>query len=507
MIDLQMGMQKMTTAQLDYEALIIGTGFGGMGAAIQLKRMGINSILMLDRESDLGGTWHINRYPGLAVDIASVSYSYSFEPNPNWSRRYCPGEEIKSYADHVADKYDLRRHMQFNTTIVSAKYDEGGKFWTVQTDQGATYSARFLLLATGFLSQPQYPDIPGIDEFEGKIIHTAAWDYEYDLQGKRAAMIGTGASGVQVLPIIAEETAHMTVFQRTPIWVAPKSNPKITEKQKQRYARFPITQKIARFISDTALELMMVTALLNAKRFPFMMKAAQKGCLDHLHRQVKDPELRAKLTPDYDFGCKRPTFSNNYFPTFVKPNVDLVTDSIDRIEADGIVTKTGDKVAIDTLVLATGFNVWKKGNFPAFDVVGKGNQELGDRWLAEGFQSFEGITVPGFPNLFNLHSPFSYSGFCYFNTIEIQMKHMERCLKEYQRRGAESFEATEDAQQKFIEKMRRKGDDTVFAVGSCNSANSYYFDPHGQFSLLRLSSARNGMASARHFPLNAYRFA
>ncbi len=228
----------MLQKTFDHEAVIVGTGFGGMGAAIELKRLGITDFVMLDRADDLGGTWHLNHYPGLQVDIPSVSYSYSFEPNPFWSRRYCPGPEIKSYAHHVADKYGLRRHMRFNTSVNRAEFNQDGKFWTIYPDGGAPITARFLLLATGFLSQPKKPDIPGIETFTGKVVHTAEWDHDYDFSGKRAAMIGTGASAVQVLPIVSKQVAQMDVYQRTPIWVLPKSNPEFRSECKNSMRAF-----------------------------------------------------------------------------------------------------------------------------------------------------------------------------------------------------------------------------------------------------------------------------
>lgn len=493
--------------QTDHQAIIVGTGFGGMGAAIQLKRMGINDIRMIDRASDLGGTWHINRYPGLAVDIASVSYSYSFEPNPYWSRRYCPGPEIKRYAEHVADKYDLRRHMQFNTSVIRAQWNEDGKFWTVHPDKGEPITAQFLVLATGLLSQPKLPDIPGVERFAGKVIHTADWDHDYDFKGRRAAMIGTGASGVQALPVLARDVEHMDVYQRTPIWVYPKSNPEISPRMKRLYARYPVLQRMVRFVSDTLLETLMVTAILHAKQFPWLLRKAEGACRRHLESQVSDPDLRRKLTPDYDFGCKRPTFSNDYFPTFMRDNVELITDPIDHIDIDAIVTRSGQRRTIDTLVLATGFNLWGKGNFPAFDVIGKDEVNLGELWSRKQFQSFEGITMPGFPNLFNLHAPYAYSGFCYFNQVDIQMTHIERCINAMRRAGARTFEVTEAAQARFVEKMLKKRNSSVLGVGNCATANSYYFNPRGETPLLRLSSARNGLKQARSFPLSSYRFA
>jgi cation diffusion facilitator CzcD-associated flavoprotein CzcO len=496
----------LLTPDTDYDAVIVGTGFGGMGAAIQLGRLGIDSILMLDRADDLGGTWHLNTYPGLAVDIASLSYSYSFEPNPYWSRLYAPGRELKAYAHHVADKYKLRRFMRFNTSVDKVVYDEAGRYWTVFPSGQKPLTTRMLVLATGFLSQLKKPDIPGVDSFAGKVIHTAAWDHDYDLGGKRAAMIGTGASAVQVLPKIVGKAKHMDVYQRTPIWVLPKSNPRFSQRTQKLFARFPVIQRFFRWVSDSILELVMVTGVLHNRQFPFLTRSMETACKKFLASQVKDPELRHKLTPQYSFGCKRPTFSNHYYSTFTRPDVELVTETIDRIERDAIVTKDGKRREIDTLILATGFNLWQKGNFPAFDVVGRNGVELGDWWNRNHYQSYEGITVPGFPNLFNIHSPFGYSGFCYFSTVENQMRHMARCIGEMQRQKASYFEVTEQAKDGYMATMKKRDADTVFSSGNCASANSYYFNQHGEATLLRLSSTWRAARQSRSFPLFHYRF-
>lgn len=490
----------------DHEAIIVGTGFGGMGAAIQLNRMGITSILMLDRANDLGGTWHLNTYPGIAVDIASVTYSYSFEPNPYWSRLYAPGAELKKYADHVAEKYRLRQFMQFNSSVEKVVYDEDGKFWTVHVAGQKPLTTRILILATGYLSQPKRPDIPGLDSFAGKIIHTAEWDHDYDLTGKRAAVIGTGATSVQLLPEIAPKLQQLDVYQRTPIWVSPKSDMTIPVGVRELFARLPVTQRMARFTSSTILEIVMVTGALHNKQLPFLTSGMERVCRAHMMRTIKDPELRRKLTPTYSFGCKRPTFSNTYYPTFNRANVELVTDSIERIEPDGIVTRDGKKRKIDTLVLATGFKFWEKGNFPAFDVVGCGGTELGEWWLENHYQAYQGISIPGFPNLFNLPSPYSFTGLSYFFTIEGQMKHIARCVGEMKKQGALEFDVSREANDDYMTIMRNRLRSSVFVNGNCVSSNSYYFNPHGEASMLRPTPTPVALWDAGHFPLAHYHF-
>ncbi|MGV9482494.1 flavin-containing monooxygenase, partial [Gordonia aichiensis] len=300
--------------QLD--AVVVGAGFSGIGAAIELDRLGLHDFVILEREDDLGGTWHVNRYPGLAVDIASVTYSYSFEPNPRWSRLFAPGAELKKYAEHVADKYDLRRRMRFGTVVDGARWDEDNQQWLVSIAGGETVTARYLLAATGFLSQPYTPPFPGIESFAGKIIHTTDWDADYDLTGRKAAIIGTGATAVQLVPEVAERVAALTVFQRTPIWVVPKVDAPIPGAVQELFAKVPLTQKAARLVNTGMLEALMVVGVLHYAQAKPLNKAAAALAKAHLFAQVRDKETRAKLTPHYDFGCKRPTFSNRYFKTF-----------------------------------------------------------------------------------------------------------------------------------------------------------------------------------------------
>ncbi|BCK55168.1 flavin-containing monooxygenase [Nocardia wallacei] len=488
-----------------YDAVVVGAGFGGMGAGIELDRLGLGNFVILEREDDLGGTWHVNRYPGLAVDIASVTYSYSFEPNPFWSRLFAPGAELKKYAEHVADKYDLRRRMRFGRAVGGARWDEEQQHWVVSVDGGETLTARYLLAATGFLSQPYTPPFPGIDTFAGKILHTTAWEEDVDLTGRRAAIIGTGATAVQLVPEAAKRVAELTVFQRTPIWVVPKVDTPIPKPVQQLFAKAPLTQKAARLVNTSALELLMVAGVLHYRQAKLGNKAAALLAKAHLRAQVRDPQTRRKLTPDYDFGCKRPTFSNTYFKTFNEPHVRLETNSIDHVEPDGIVTADGHKTEIDTLILATGFNLWDV-NFPAIEIIGRDGVNLGKFWRDNRFQAYEGITVPKFPNFLSLNSPYSYSGLSYFTTIEAQMKHMGRLFGELFRRGEQVFEVTEQANARFLDYVTNKLGSSVFYGGQCATARSYYFNQHGEAALLRPNSTLTTHREAVSFPLDDYTY-
>ncbi|MBM7366193.1 flavin-containing monooxygenase [Gordonia hydrophobica] len=496
----------MNDRRIDHEALIVGAGFGGMGAAIEFTRLGIEDFLILEREDDLGGTWHVNHYPGLAVDIASVTYSYSFEPNPYWSRLFAPGAELKKYAAHIADKYDLRRRMEFGVIVEQAVWDDDGEFWTVRTHDGRTHTARYLVTATGFLSQPHTPDFPGIDSFAGDIIHTTDWRDGYDFGGRRAAVIGTGATAVQLIPEIARRARALTVFQRTPIWVVPKVDFPIPRPVQHLFAKVPLAQKAARAVNTSLLEMLMVFGVLRYQQAKPGNQVAALLAKTHLRLQVRDRETRKALTPHYDFGCKRPTFSNSYFRVFNQQNVALETGTIDHIEPDGIVTADGTKILADTLVLATGFNLWDV-NFPAFQIVGRDGRDLGQWWRDGRFQAYEGITVPRFPNFLTLNSPYSYSGLSYFTTIEGQMKHIGRLFGEMRRRGTRRFEVTERANADFLDRVTKNLASSVFYAGDCSGSRSYYFNQHGEATLLRPESTLTSLREQASFPLDDYEYA
>ncbi|QLY30476.1 flavin-containing monooxygenase [Nocardia huaxiensis] len=487
-----------------HEVVIVGAGFGGMGAAIQLRREGIDDILILDREQDLGGTWHVNRYPGIAVDIASVTYSFSFEPNPNWSRLFAPGAELKRYAEHIADKYDLRRHMRFGVSVQGARWDAEHRYWVVTPAEGEPITARYLIGATGYLSQPRNPDIEGLDSFAGTVIHTADWDGSYDPAGRRIAVIGTGATSVQLAPELARTAAELTVYQRTPIWVVPKIDAPIPPAVQTLFAKAPAAQRVMR-VANTAMLQTLIAGMLHYRQFRFLNKTAAAIGRAHLRMQVSDPAVRRKLQPHYEFGCKRPTFSNLYFAMFNRPNVRLETTSIARIESDGVVTTDGNKIVVDTLVLATGFSLWET-NFPAFEIIGRDGRDLGKWWRENRFQAYEGVTVPHFPNFLGLANPYSFNILSYFYTIEEQMGHLKHLFGQLKRRGAKVFEVTEAANARYLERMTELTGDSIIINPSCYTSNTYYLDPNGDPSLVRFG-ANGAILKKGRFPIGDYTYA
>ena len=393
--------------QLDYKIVIVGSGFAGMGAAIKLKEMHEHDFVILEKADDLGGTWRDNTYPGLTVDIVSLTYSYPFEPNPDWSRLYAPGDELKAYADHCATKYGVRPHIQYGKGVSKAVYDEGHNVWITHLESGETLVSRYFVSATGLLVQHKMPDIQGIDSFRGKVMHTARWDHDYDLTDKRIAVIGTGATAIQLLPEIVEKVQRTDVYQRTPIWLLPKLDVAISDRWKWAFRHVPLLQKSARLVTNFLTELFFGVGFAHYRQVPWLYRWIEKQGVNHIRRQVRDPDKQEKLIPGYSFFCKRPSFSNVYFPIYNRDDVELITDPIDHITETAIVTRDGTTREIDALVCATGYAVFDRNCMPTFEVFGRGGKNLGDYWQENRFQAYLGASVPEFPNFFLILGPYS----------------------------------------------------------------------------------------------------
>jgi cation diffusion facilitator CzcD-associated flavoprotein CzcO len=382
-----------------FQIAIIGAGFAGIGTAIRLLQAGIESFTIFERAAEIGGTWRDNTYPGAACDVPSHVYSLSFEPNPGWSRRYSPSEEIQSYLLGVVDKWKLRDHLRLGTEIVGARFDEAKGEWTLETGGGERVTARVVVSAVGGLVDPAYPDLKGLASFRGELFHTARWNHEVDLAGKRVGVIGTGASAVQVVPSIAQQVARLDVFQRTPAWVVPKLDRRYSERARRALRRFPWLLRASRFAHYASSELFGPMVFLDAPR---LSAIGERMSTRHLEEQVKDPALREKLRPHFQFGCKRILISDDYWASFERKNVELVTEGIEEVTADGIRTKDGALHGLDVIVFATGFALGlAKAPFP---VVGRGGRSLDEAW-GGGAVAYKGMTVAGFPNWFILMGP------------------------------------------------------------------------------------------------------
>ncbi|MDX6739516.1 NAD(P)/FAD-dependent oxidoreductase [Actinocorallia sp. A-T 12471] len=490
---------------VDFAVVAVGAGFSGLCVGIKLREAGVEDFAILDAADGVGGVWRHNTYPGVAVDIPSATYSYSFEPNPGWSRAFAPGRELLAYAEHVADKYRLRSKLRLGVFVERADFDEAHDMWRLTTSAGEV-TCRFLVGAVGPLDQPKTPDIPGIEDFAGKIVHTARWDHTHDVAGERVAVIGTGASGLQVIPHLAERAAHLDVYQRTPIWVFPKLDFAIPPVVRGMLRVVPGLQRLVRLVTTALTEAIFVLGVIHHRRMPFLSALIERVCRAHLRRQVRDPETRKKLTPSYGFGCKRPSFSNSYLAAYNRDDVELVTTPIERITATGIVTADGVERKIDTLVLATGFKILELGATPAFPVHGLDGIELGAFWDAHRYQNYEGVASPQTPNFWLMNGPYSVSGASWFTMIETGTRHIVRCVTEARRRGATRMTVKQGPHDAYTERMRAGIAGTIFARPVCAGSNSYYFDRHGDVPYIRAQSGPALWWASGHFDLDDYAF-
>jgi cyclohexanone monooxygenase len=487
----------------DFHTIIVGAGFSGIGTAIQLDKAGLGDYQIIEAGDEAGGTWYWNTYPGIAVDIPSFSYQFSFEQSADWSRTYAEGRELKGYADRCVDKYGLRGKIRFGTKVTGAAFDDESDCWRIDLDSGDSLTARFLVNASGVLTVPNLPDIDGVDSFAGVTMHTARWDHSQDLTGKRVAIIGTGASAVQVIPEIAPLVEKLTVFQRTPIWCMPKLDVPLPASVRLAM-RIPGGKVIQRVLSQAYVELTFTISAQYYTVFPLANRAEKMGRA-YLKREVHDPEVRDKLTPRYAVGCKRPGFHNTYLSTYNRDNVELVTEPIDKVTGSGVATTDGATRDIDVLILATGFKVMDVDSIPTFPVTGSGGRSLAEFWSRQRLQAYEGVSVPGFPNFFTVMGPYGYVGSSYFALIETQTHHIVRCLKQASRKTATRVEVSSAANDRFFAEMMRKRHRQIFWQDSCALANSYYFDKNGDVPL-RPTTTAEAIWRSRRFPLADYEF-
>ena len=492
------------SAAPDHDVVIVGAGFAGIGASIRLSRAGIDDHVLIEEGDDVGGTWNWNRYPGVAVDIPSFSYQFSFERRTDWSRIYAPGRELVAYARHCADKYGVRERVRFGTRVLRAEFDDHAHLWRLATSGGGEVTARFVIGATGVLTQPKLPDIPGVDRFGGTTVHTARWKDDLDLRGKRVAIVGTGASAVQVIPEIAPLVEHLTVFQRTPIWCLPKPDAPLPGVVRRLMRVAPMGDLAGRLASQAFVEATFPLPLHFGGVLPVSALAERVGRA-HLRRQVRDPDVREKLTPAYAVGCKRPSFHNSYLATFNRDDVLLETTPIEHVTKTGLRTADGTLHKADVLVLATGFKVFDEGNTPPFPVRGAGGVDLEAWWDEHRLQAYEGVSVPGFPNFFSIIGPYGYNGSSYFNLIETQTRHITRVLRRARGDDATRVEVRREANDRYFRSMLARRRTQIVWQDSCAAANSYYFDKHGDVPFRPSPSLEVAWRSAR-FDLDDYRF-
>lgn len=458
-----------------FRVAIAGSGFGGLGTAIQLLRDGEKDFVVFERARDVGGVWRDNTYPGCACDVESHLYSFSFARNPDWTRRYSSWSEIQAYLRGCTERFGVLPHVRFDHEVQKATWSEDAQHWILETNHGR-YTADAFVAACGALSEPSIPKLPGLERFRGKTFHSARWDHDYELAGKRVAVIGTGASAIQFVPQIQPKVAKLSLFQRTPPWVLPRFDRPIGERQRAWMRRSSALSWLAR-------QRIYVTRELIGTMFfePRLAQVLEGLAKKYVERTVKDPALRAKVTPSYTIGCKRVLISDDYLPSLNAPNVDVVTSGIRSIEEDAVVTSDGVRHEVDAIIFGTGFQVQE---YPFKNrVIGRGGRSLEDVWLDAGTMTAHlGTTIHGFPNFFVIQGPNTGLGHTsVIIMIEAQIAHVVNALRFMKRHGYASVEPKAAAQAAFVAEVDRKMQTTVWKTGGCAS---WYLDARGRNSTL-----------------------
>jgi cation diffusion facilitator CzcD-associated flavoprotein CzcO len=467
-----------------HRVAILGAGLAGIGMAIRLRQQGIEDFVIIEREDDLGGTWYVNTYPGCQCDVPSVLYSFSFAPNPDWTRSFAPQPEIEEYIRTCATAYDVKRFIRFGHDVSALRWDEGDRRWELETDQGVI-TADVVVLGTGPLSEPSLPDIAGIERFEGTIFHSAEWRHDHDLTGKRVAAIGTGASAIQFVPHIQPAVEHLDVFQRTPPWIVPRPDRPFAPWERLLYRRVPLAQRALRAAIYWARELMVLGMVKN----PRLAGPAKQVAAKHLAHQVSDPDLRAKLTPSFAFGCKRILLSDDYYPALTQANVDLVTEPIKEVRAGSIVTADGAEHEVDTIILGTGFQAAEP---PVARMIrGRDGRTMAEHWsegapdgasdgasegAGEGAQAYLGTSVSGFPNLFMITGPNTGLGHTsMIFMMESQFNYIVDAVEQMGSGGLSSVDVRGDVVRQYNQQLQAKLKGSVWNSGCA----SWYLDSHG----------------------------
>jgi cation diffusion facilitator CzcD-associated flavoprotein CzcO len=447
-----------------YDVVIIGAGFAGLCAAIKLREAGYRHLRILEKASSVGGTWYYNQYPGCACDIPSHLYSLSFAPNPHWTRPYPQQAEILAYLNQVVARYQLGQSIDYGVDVSRLTWLDEQRCWRLELGDGqAAIYARFVINATGPLSKPQIPNFPGLKSFTGTLFHSAQWNHAHDLAGKHVGVVGTGASAIQFVPEIVKKAARVTIFQRTPAWLVPRLDEPYSPRKRWAYQHIPGLQWANRARIYWRNELVALSFLGN----PHAQRKARALCESHLKAQVADPLLRAKLTPDYQPGCKRVLLSNDWYPALQRPHVELLTQAVARITPNTVVGAAGAERRVDTLIMGTGFNV--RDFIAPMRIYGRGAQELGRCWT-EHAKTYFGITTAGFPNLFFLVGPSTGLGHnSIVFMIEAQVRYIVKALAFARRHGPQAvLEVAKPAQEAFYNEVQQRLAKTVWMSG-CSS--------------------------------------
>ncbi|TVR02503.1 MAG: NAD(P)/FAD-dependent oxidoreductase [Deltaproteobacteria bacterium] len=478
-----------------FHVAIIGAGFGGIGAAIQLRRAGFHDFTILEAASDIGGTWRDNTYPGAACDVQSHLYSFSFAPWPHWDHMFARQEQILAYLRWCAGTHGLDPHLRLDCPVREARFDEKAQHWRLRVGNGDELVAHAVISATGGLSQPQWPDIPGQKEFRGEQFHTARWNHDVELDGQRVAVIGTGASAIQVVPAIADRVRSLDLFQRTPPWVLPKPDRTIGPRERTLLENLPALQWLQRQRIYWSLEPRVLGFVIH----PRIMGGLQALAKLHLRRSIQDSELRTRVTPDYTIGCKRILMSNDYYDALQRPHVTVHAGGASGLTPGGVLDGNGHEQPADVVIHATGF---KAADAPIpYTLTGLDGASLNDRWAREGAAAFKGTTVHGFPNFFLIVGPNTGLGHSSMvHIIESQITYVLDALRTIARTGANWIDVRQEAQDQWNADLQKRLAGTVWASG----CNAWYQSSHGRNTTLWPGFTWQFRQRTRRFDANAY---
>ncbi|MYV41770.1 NAD(P)-binding domain-containing protein [Streptomyces sp. SID1328] len=474
---------------------VIGSGFGGLGAAVRLRREGITDFVVLERAGSVGGTWRDNSYPGCACDVPSHLYSFSFAPNPDWPRTFSGQEHIRAYLERVADDFGLRPHLRFDSEVKLMTWDEDELRWHIETASGSL-TADVVVSATGPLSDPKIPDIPGLDSFPGRVFHSARWDHDFDLRGKRVAMVGTGASAIQIVPSIQPEVGRLTVFQRTPPWVMPRMDRAIGTAERRLHQALPFTARLRRGLLWGIRELQVQAFTKHPDELGLVEQLAKRN----MSRAIKDPALRAKLTPDYRIGCKRILLSSTYYPALAQPNVDVVAGGVTEIRGSTVVAADGTEAEVDAIVFGTGFHVT---DMPIAErVVGVGGVTLAEAWKG-GMEALRGGSAAGFPNWLSVIGPNTGLG---NSSMILMIESQLNYLADYMRQlgtlgGRTALDARPAAVDRWNRRVQERMKRTVWNTGGCTS---WYLDAGGRNTTVWPGTTSEFRQATRRVDLTEY---
>ncbi|MFE0327884.1 flavin-containing monooxygenase [Streptomyces sp. NPDC058960] len=474
---------------------VIGTGFGGLGAAVRLRREGITDFVVLERAYAVGGTWRDNTYPGCACDVPSHLYSFSFAPHPDWPRTFSGQEHIRAYLEHVADVFGLRPHLRFRSEVKLMTWDAARLRWDIETSSGSL-TADVVVSATGPLSDPRIPDVPGLDSFPGAVFHSARWDHDQDLRGKRVAMVGTGASAIQIVPAIQRDVAKLVLFQRTPPWVLPRVDRAISGPERALHRALPVTARLRRGLLWGIREVQVQAFTKHPNELGFVEKLAKAN----MARAIKDPALRARLTPDYRIGCKRILLSSEYYPALAQPNVDVVASGLAEVRGSTVVAADGTEAEVDAIVFGTGFHVT---DMPIAErVVGADGRTLAETWRG-GMQALRGASAAGFPNWMTIIGPNTGLGnSSMILMIESQLNYMADFLRQLRVLGGRvALDARPSAVAAWNHKVQERMKRTVWNTGGCTS---WYLDADGRNTTIWPGTTTEFRAATRRVNLAEY---